>query len=109
MQEIELSFQRLIKIWWGLAWRYLIFMALAGFVAGFLTPFLGLAASSYRDLVATLLLILCSVISICVSIWIIKSVITKRFSDFRIALILIPKPTTNDEAEGPIENRGERP
>lgn len=78
MQQVELSWERAIKVWWSLAWRGVLFGGIAGFVAGFIFGVLGLPN---RSDVAGL------VVGIPISVWVVKIVLAKSFSDFRLALV----------------------
>ena len=80
MQEVELSWERAIKVWWSLVWRSLLFGGLAGGVAGFIVGILGFP---HLGGLAGL------VVGIPVGMWVVKLVLAKSFSDFRLALVAL--------------------
>lgn len=87
MVEVELSMERLIKIWWSLLWRGLLFCILAGFISGFIIGFVSALAHVDRTIATLLSYIVGALISIPIGIWVVKLIIKKRFRDFHIALI----------------------
>jgi hypothetical protein len=87
MVEVELSLERLFKIWWSLLWRGLLFGGLTGFVIGFIIGFVGAIAHIDKTITMPLIIILSALTGIPIGIWVIKNIIKKRYSDFRIALV----------------------
>jgi ABC-type antimicrobial peptide transport system permease subunit len=81
MQEVELTWGRAIKVWWSLAWRGLLFGGLAGFVAGMIVGVLG-GEPIHGSLAGF-------VMGIPIGMWVVKIILAKSFSDFRLALIPI--------------------
>jgi len=93
MHEVELSFQRLLSIWWLLLWRGLMLGTIlggaAGFVAGIMMALvghreLGLIASGYAGLAVS------PFAGLLVTHWALK----KQYNDFRILLADIPAPAS---------------
>jgi len=86
MEEIEVTWDRAIRIWWSLAWQGVLFSviagALAGFILGAILGALGMGESieKYGQLVGLL-------VGIPVGIWVVKIVLTKQFRSFSIALV----------------------
>jgi len=78
MQEVELNWERSLKVWWSLVWRGVLFGFIAGFIAGFIVGFLG-----FPNLGGLAGL----VVGIPIGMWVVKLVLAKSFSDFRIALV----------------------
>ncbi len=87
MKEIELTRGRAFKFWWSLAWRVFLFTGLAGLVLGFVIGTVDFFMDV--DLATAKLLggIAGIVVSIPINIWVVKWVLGKKFSDFRIALV----------------------
>ena len=78
MQEVELNWERAIKVWWSLAWRGVLFGFIAGFIAGFIVGALGFPnLGTLAGLV----------VGIPIGMWVVKLVLAKSFSDFRLALV----------------------
>ena len=80
MNEVELNWARAIKVWWSLAWRGILFGSIAGFIAGFIVGYLG-----FGNLGALAGL----VVGIPIGMWVVKLVLAKSFSDFRLALVAL--------------------
>ncbi|MGD2118195.1 MAG: hypothetical protein PVG66_07545 [Chromatiales bacterium] len=86
MDEIEVTWMRATHIYWSLAWRWVLFSMLAGAIAGAL---LGVALG-FLDRTENLELygqIIGFVVSIPVGIWVVKTVMTKQYRHYRIALL----------------------
>ena len=86
MEEIEVTWNHAIRIWWSLAWRGILFSviagALAGFIVGAVLGALGMGENieKYGQLVGLL-------VGIPVGIWVVRIVLTLQFRSFRIALV----------------------
>lgn len=87
MTTAEVTLGRVLKIWWFLIWRTVLFSALAGFVLGFLLGiillFVGLPEQT-KQIIAEAAGLL---ISIPIGIWVLSQIFTKSFSDFRVVLV----------------------
>ncbi len=79
MQEVELTWGRVGKVWWSLVWRGVLFGGLAGFVAGFIVGLLG--GTPIHVSLAGL------IVGIPIGIWVVKMVFAISYSDFRLALV----------------------
>ena len=85
MNELEVTWQRALLIWWSLIWRIIVIFAL-GFAILNLIQFgleaIGMGAelvSSIRPMASLFVIVLAG-------IWSIRSVLTKRYSEFRLVL-----------------------
>jgi hypothetical protein len=87
MNELEVTWGRAIKVWWSIMWRAVLFGFIAGLVAGFIVGFIGGMAGAATGTITTLSGIAGGIVAIPVGMWVIKVVLTKRYSDFRIALV----------------------
>ncbi len=86
---LEVTWGRTMKVWWSLVWRMILFSMAAGFVAGLIVggagAFAGVGAQnlSYLGNIAGL------VVGLPVGVWVVRSILRKSWSDFRI--VLLPK------------------
>ena len=78
MREVELNWERAIKVWWSLFWRGVLFGGIAGFIAGFIVGFLG--APNLGGLAGL-------VVGIPIGMWVVKIILAKSYSDFRLTLV----------------------
>ncbi|MGH6801159.1 MAG: hypothetical protein ACRECZ_07070 [Methylocella sp.] len=89
--SIDVTWDRAAKVWWSFMWRWLLFMTmgwgLVGFVIGFGFVMGGRSAS--RQTVTILEYCAGTVVSIPIGIWVVRHVLKKSWSDFRI--MLVPK------------------
>ena len=81
MQEVEVTWGRSIKVWWSLAWRWLIFLVVVVLVS--------VAALMFPSgqIVGQISIIFPYVVVIPMSIWIVKLVLGTAYSDFRLVLL----------------------
>ena len=82
MEQIELTLERTMPIWWAFAWRAFLISMLAGLVLGAIvgvagSPQLGGAVGSLLGLFA----------AIPVSIWAMKSALSKTYGIYSVVLI----------------------
>jgi ABC-type uncharacterized transport system permease subunit len=68
-------------------WRAVLFGFIAGLVAGFIVGFIGGMAGADTRTITTLSGIAGLLVAIPVGMWVIKVVLTRKYSDFRIALV----------------------
>lgn len=87
MEEIEITWLRALKIWWSIVWRILLYSAafsvLVGIPIGIAAAALGLdpeAAGQVGRILGTLM-------GLVIAVWVVKIVMGKSFSDFRIVLV----------------------
>ena len=88
---IEVTWGRASKVWWSLAWRMVLFGGLAGMVAGGVMGGVMAAAGAPPDRIGAVGGWLGFLISIPIAIWVVRWVLRKSWSDFRIALVPISK------------------
>ena len=87
MEELDITWVRAFKIWWSLIWRGLLYGIVLSIVLGF--P-LGLIANALGLEQAQAQFLIQNVIALCglfLGIWILKVVLSKSYSDFRIVLV----------------------
>lgn len=87
MSEIEVTWGRVVKVWWSLAWRGILFGFLAGAGAGFVIGFLGAMGGMSRESTSLYSMLAGGAVGVPIGLWVVKTVLSKRFSDFRLALI----------------------
>ena len=87
MNELKVTWNHALKVWWSIVWRALLFCSIAGFVAGFVVGFFGANGGVNRETITILSALAGAIVGVPVGIWVIKIVLQKRFSGFRLALI----------------------
>lgn len=87
MTEVELTLNRVVKVWWSLFWRGVLFGGGSGFILGFIIGLGGAVMGLPRQAGETLAMLATILVGIPIGIWIIRTVLRKKFSDFRIALV----------------------
>lgn len=105
MVEVELTWGRILKIWWNLLWRYLLYALIFGLVIGFFIVIVMRFARFDKATYDLMVLIMATITALIVSIWVVKNVFQKkRFGDFRIVLLtdvgdahLVEKAETNKD------------
>ncbi|MBV8318129.1 MAG: hypothetical protein JOZ53_24560 [Planctomycetaceae bacterium] len=102
--NVGITWGRATKVWWSLTWRWLLFSVItcvittfiSGFVIGFVIGFIkgaaGVSVSNQTiETVSTVAVWTGVFTSIPVGIWVVRSVLRKSWSDFRIALVPIQR------------------
>ena len=83
----EISWSRVLRVWWSLLWRSTVFCFLPTLVVLASVPSLmhkyGVAAIFWINGLSWL----ARTVSVLISIWVVRSVLRKRFRDFSIHLI----------------------
>jgi uncharacterized membrane protein len=87
MTEVELTLNRVVKVWWSLFWRGVLFGGGSGFLLGFIIGFGGALIGIPRQTGEALATLATFLVGVPIGILIIRTVLRKRFSDFRIALV----------------------
>lgn len=84
---VEVTWKRAFKVWWSLAWRGLLFGFLGGGVVGFILGFILGIARVNPNTIRLVGQIAGGIVGIPIGVAILRIVLRKRYSDFRIALI----------------------
>lgn len=87
MTNVEVTWGRACEVWWSLVWRTVLLTVPATFVTTFILWMLD--AAQYAGVAGAL-------ISIPVGIWVVKLVLGKSYSKFRLVLVsLAPGDASN--------------
>ncbi len=101
MKELEVTWSRVLSIWWSYIWRVLLISALisaiVGFLAGFVSAFAGMV-----ELLGYIINIMSFLIGIFVSVGVLKYILNKNFGEFKIKLI--SDEVTPDEVRRHLKN-----
>lgn len=84
---VEVTWKRVVKVWWSLVWRYLLYSTLVGVGIGFILGLVLAIVGAFPEVIAKICGITGLVFAIPVSIVVTRIVLKKRYSDFKIALI----------------------
>lgn len=87
METLELTWERVVKVWWSLVWRGTVFGMLGGFVIGFVIGLVGAASGVNQSTVNFASTLSGMGIAIPIGIVVVRSVLRKRFSDFRLLVV----------------------
>jgi hypothetical protein len=86
MEELEVTWERALTVWWSIAWRSGLFGFLAAFGIGIVIGFFG-ALLHFKPLFLHRLSFLTGILTgASVGIWAVKRVLAKKFAEFRIVL-----------------------
>jgi hypothetical protein len=84
---LEVTWGRAAKVWWSMIWRAVLFGGLGGAAAGFVLGVgMGVAGASV-DTISRVTSVLGLVVGIPIGIWVVRNVLGKSWSDFRIVLV----------------------
>ncbi|MBX9844307.1 MAG: hypothetical protein K2Z80_21115 [Xanthobacteraceae bacterium] len=90
MQELELTWQRTLSIWWLILWRSLLGSVAIGFVVGAAIGIFRLATGITQ--VPQLAPALGTIVGLVWSFFVVRMVLRKRYKGFRIALLPAAAP-----------------
>jgi hypothetical protein len=92
--ELAVTWQRVLRVWWALAWRSFLAIPLGGalgcvvgFVMGFLGPLMHVDQGHVMFAIQLVTIPMGLAIGLLVGLWATRAVLRKSFSEFRIALI----------------------
>jgi hypothetical protein len=86
MSEIEVNLEKTIAIWWSFLWRTVLVSAVVGAVLGGIGGFI-VGATGNPQMSASVGALLGWLGSIPVSIWALKSALSKKHGGYRVALL----------------------
>lgn len=86
MQELELTWNRTMRMWWLLFWRALVGAVILGFVLGFVVGVI-LAIVGYPQYIILISSIVSYFGGLIWSAFVLRMMLRKKYSDFRLALI----------------------
>jgi hypothetical protein len=89
---LEVTWGRTIKVWWSMVWRAALFAGIGGGLLGFVLGFIMGMAGASQELIGTVCFWVGVLFGIPIGIWVVRAVLKKSWSDFRIALV----PKTSD-------------
>lgn len=87
MPEVELTWKRMISVWWLITWRSGVGAVLLGGLAGFMIGLFG-AIAGISDAASQMMATLAgAALGTVWAVFVVRSAFTKRFGDFRLALV----------------------
>jgi len=89
MEEIENTWKRAAVFWWAFSWRSLLYVLPATMILGALAGAIFVAISVPIEPYAIYFNIVGGFVWLAISLWIIKSLLSKSFGGFRVALIKV--------------------
>ena len=82
----EVTNKRVLEIWWSLAWRGVVFGYGAVFIVAFIFAFIAILLGIDTSTIHTLSSGIGYILGIFMALWILRNVLKKKFSSFRIIL-----------------------
>jgi len=86
MQELELTWSRVLKIWWLLIWRGQLIAILIGFLLGFVWGFV-VSSIGRADLAETGGTAIGAAVGLVWGMFAVRMALRKQYADFRLALV----------------------
>lgn len=93
--ELEITWKRVIKIWWAFFWRNILIVILstiAGFIIGFSLSFAGRLFGSPEGTVSLFRQVLSIAVGLALSLLPVKWILGKDFGEFRLVLLHKEQP-----------------
>ncbi|MEJ0063951.1 MAG: hypothetical protein WDO70_12385 [Alphaproteobacteria bacterium] len=84
---LDLTWKRIIKIWWAFCWRAGLLGLISSFIIGLAAGYMGLALGMDSQTLAGIIAALGTLIGIGTGLIAFRAVLKKKFPDFRIALV----------------------
>lgn len=92
MQELEATWERVVSVWWLLAWRGVVggvvLGAVIGFVIGVVAGLAGFSPEQIRPVAS----VAGAIIGFGWALVVVRMMLAKHYKDFRIALVPIAAP-----------------
>jgi ABC-type amino acid transport system permease subunit len=85
MQELEITWQRAVRIWWAWLWRALALSLVCGGVIGFAIGFFG-AMLGFRN-IDPLITVVGLVVGVVAGVAMLVTALKKKYPGFRVALV----------------------
>jgi len=86
MQELEVTWQRVARIWWLIVWRALLGGTLLGAAIGFIIGFIGALIGWPRQSTVLFSTIAGALVSVAWGLVVVRMALRKRYMDFRLVL-----------------------
>lgn len=87
MQELEVTWGRVMSVWWLLAWRSGLGAVLIGAAVGFVIGLVGALAGVSTDTITVLSTIAGAVVGLVWAIVVVRMALRKQYGEFRLALV----------------------
>jgi membrane glycosyltransferase len=97
MEELEVTWEKALTVWWSVAWRTVLFGFLAGLALGFVTGLFGKILHLDPRFLSRLSILASILASVVIGIWVVKHILARRFKDFRIVLLPLDLPEAERE------------
>ena len=91
MEEVPITWQRVLSIFWLYTWRSFLGALLIGGILGFVLGFFGALLRFESATVRSTISIIVVPVVIVWTFYVMRMALHKKFRDFRIALIALPK------------------
>jgi hypothetical protein len=85
--RLDVTWTRALKVWWSLAWRGILFGTLAGALAGACIGIVGASAGADQPTIQKLGSLAGLAVGLPVGLWVVRTILQKSWSDFRIVLV----------------------
>ncbi|MDG1463440.1 MAG: hypothetical protein P8R04_07670 [Gammaproteobacteria bacterium] len=86
MDKVEVTWSNSIKVWWSFFWRATLFGGIAGALAGGIAGGI-LGAMGKLELIESAASIIGYVVWVPISMWCVKTVLSKDYKDFSTCLV----------------------
>ena len=97
-QKLEVTWWRAARIWWSLLWRGLFYTIIITFLTGILVRLLA-ASLGLSEHVQPYAEVMGLIAGVPIGIWVVKIVLEKHYSDFRIVLLPSLESLLDDEPD----------
>lgn len=87
MQELDVTWGRVISVWWLVVWRGMLGGMLLGFVVGFLIGMVGFFVGLSLQAVNILSTVAGGVVGLLWAIVVVRMALKKQYGEFRLALV----------------------
>jgi hypothetical protein len=87
MQEVEMTSERVMRVWWLLAWRGLLGGWIIAITLAFLLGAVGGELGLDFPVTATIATVLSSLAGLTWGFFVVKMALEKKYKDFRLALV----------------------
>jgi hypothetical protein len=91
MKELEVTWARTMQVWWAFFWRSVVYIMVPAFFLGAIVGTVLAVRDVPLEPHAWKLQLAGGAIGLFVGIWLIRVILSKTYSGFRIALVAVPE------------------
>ena len=87
MQELDVTWQRVLSVWWLVVWRAALGGAIFGALVGFIIGFIGAIIGVSTQMITLSSAIVGAIANLAWSLFVVRMALRKKYGEFRLGLV----------------------